>query len=69
LVAQYAPENLKGTALTIYNSIGFLISVISLQVMDRIFHSDSFFGETNSFIILGIGPLVGLLVFYKQLKS
>lgn len=69
LVAQYAPDNLRGTALTIYNSIGFLISVISLQVMDRIFHSDRFFGETNSFIVLGIGPLIGLLIFYKQLKK
>ena len=69
LVAQYAPENFKGTALTIYNSIGFLIAVISLQVMDRVFHSEGFFGGTNSFLLLGIGPLIGLLFFYKQLKK
>ncbi len=69
LVAQYAPENLRGTALTIYNSIGFLITVLSLQAMDRIFHADSFLGGANSFVILGIGPLIGLLFFYKQLKK
>ncbi len=68
LVAQYAPENYRGTALTIYNSIGFLVSVISLQVMDRVFHSGSIIEGSNSFMLLGIGPLIGLLIFYKQLK-
>ena len=69
LVAQYAPENFKGTALTIYNSIGFLIAVISLEVMDRVFHAGGIAGETNSFLLLGIGPLIGLLIFYKQLRK
>ncbi|MES1219780.1 MAG: MFS transporter, partial [Bacteroidota bacterium] len=69
LVAQYAPENLRGTALTIYNSIGFLISVISLQAIDRIYHSDSYFGGIHSFMFLGLGPVIGLLLFYKQVKK
>ncbi len=69
LVAQYAPEELRGTALTIYNSIGFAITVISLQVTDRLFHSEGIFGGENSFIQLGIGPVLGLLAFYKQLSA
>lgn len=69
LVAQYAPANYRGTALTINNSIGFFISVISLQVMDRVFHSNSIVGGANSFMLLGIGPLIGLLIFYRQFKT
>lgn len=60
LVAQYAPEHLRGTALTIYNSIGFTITIISLVVTDHIFHSPGFWGDRNSFLLLGIGALVGL---------
>jgi len=60
LVAQYAPEELRGTALTIYNSIGFAITTISLYVIDRIFHSPGFFGGENTFALLGLGALVGL---------
>ena len=60
LVAQYAPDELRGTALTIYNSIGFAITTISLYVIDRIFHSPAFFGGENTFALLGLGALVGL---------
>jgi hypothetical protein len=69
LVAQYAPVELRGTALTIYNSIGFAITVISLQVIDRIFRSGGFFSEENTFLILGIGPLLGLISIYKLRKQ
>ena len=60
LVAQYAPEELRGTALTIYNSIGFAITTISLYVIDYIFHSPGFFGGENTFALLGLGALAGL---------
>lgn len=60
LVSQYAPEHLRGTALTIYNSIGFIITTISLFVIDRLFHSTSFLGGENSFMILGLGAIAGL---------
>ena len=60
LVATYAPEHLRGTALTIYNSIGFSISTVSLIVIDRVFHSPGFFGGKNTFLLLGIGAVVGL---------
>ncbi len=69
LVAQYAPEQLRGTALTLYNSAGFTISVISLQVTDRIFHSNTTLGGTNTFMLLAIGPLLGLIAFYKQVLN
>jgi MFS family permease len=60
LVAQYAPEHLRGTALTIYNSIGFSISTISLIVIDYLFHSTGLWGGQNTFFLLGIGAAIGL---------
>lgn len=60
LVAQYAPDDLRGTALTIYNSIGFAITTISLYVIDWAFHSPGFLGGENTFAILGLGAIIGL---------
>jgi MFS family permease len=69
LVAQYAPEDLRGTALTIYNSIGFIITTISLYVIDRLFHSDGFLGGENTFAILGLGALLGLPSIIRLIKE
>ncbi|MCH2216377.1 MAG: MFS transporter, partial [Flavobacteriales bacterium] len=58
LVAKNAPPELKGTALTIVNSIGFSISILSIQLLDFLRHwSDSLFVLT----VLAIGPLLGLI--------
>jgi len=69
LVAQYAPDELRGTALTIYNSIGFAITTISLYVIDRVFHSTSFFGGENTFALLGLGAIVGLPSMIRLIKN
>ena len=69
LITQYAPEHLRGTALTIYNSIGFSISVISLQLIDRVFHAKDLLGETNTFFILAFGPVLGLISMLGLIRS
>lgn len=69
LVAMYAPEHLRGTALTIYNSIGFSISSISLIVIDHVFHSTGFFSEQNTFLLLGLGAMLGLPSMIRLLRS
>jgi len=69
LVSQYAPEHLRGTALTIYNSIGFTITIISLQVTDRIFHSTGFFAQENTLLLLGFGAVLGLPSMFRLLKK
>jgi MFS family permease len=69
LVAQYAPEHLRGTALTIYNSIGFSISTISLIVIDFVFHSSGFFAQENTMLLLGFGALVGLPSMLRLIRS
>lgn len=60
LVAQYAPQHLKGTALTIYNAIGFSISTISLIIMDRLYNSTYFISGKNAFFVLGFGALLSI---------
>lgn len=68
LVAQNAPKELKGTALTIVNSIGFFITIISIQLMDYLSTvSDSYL----IFMVLGLGPLLGVVVLlqHSKLKS
>lgn len=69
LVSIYAPAHLKGTALKIYNSIGFTISTISLIIIDRIYHSTGFLGGENTFLLLGLGALVGLPSMISLIKS
>lgn len=69
LVAQSAPEHLRGTALTIYNSIGFTITTISLLVIDRIFYSTSFLAKENSMLLLGMGAVIGLPPMIRLLQK
>lgn len=69
LVANYAPAHLKGTALKIYNSIGFTITTISLFVIDRIFHSESILAKENTMVLLGIGALVGLPGMINSIRN
>lgn len=69
LVAQYSPEHLRGTALTIYNSIGFSIAIISIIAVDRVFHSEGFFREQNSFLLLAPGALFGLPFMFRLIRS
>lgn len=69
LVAQYAPGHLRGTALTIYNSIGFAITTLSLVVTDRLFYSSSFFKEETTFLVLGLGAVAGLPGMLRLIRS
>lgn len=62
LAAQYAPAEVKGTALTIVNCIGFSITIISIQVFNLLT------GKINPeyiYLILAIGPIFGLSVIYR----
>jgi MFS family permease len=58
LVAENAPENDKGAALTIVNCIGFSITILSIQLISILFHSTS---SNFIFLLLAIGPVSGLL--------
>ena len=63
LVAQNAPEEYKGTALTIVNCIGFAITIVSIEVFNLLI------GDIPSnylFCVLAIGPILGLIAMYRQ---
>lgn len=65
LVAQNAPSEDKGTALTIVNCIGFSITIISILMMNTIkINTDS----NAVFMILGIGPFLSLLALRRTSK-
>ncbi len=63
LVAGYAPPEIKGTALTIVNCIGFSITIFSIEAINYLSSSVSI---EKSMIILGVGPVFGLLALGWQ---
>ncbi|GAA3622014.1 MFS transporter [Flavivirga jejuensis] len=65
LVAQNAPPEIKGTALTIVNCIGFAITIISIQIINSVSsHTDS----NSIYTILAIGPILGLIALSRKTK-
>lgn len=59
LIAQTAPPEHKGTALTFITCIGFAITVVSMFVFDQLLHAAAF--SPYLFMTLAAGPLVGLI--------
>ena len=66
LVAQNAPASSKGTALTIVNSLGFGISVLSIQVLNLL---NPLIQTGFLFLILALGPFIGLYYFRKGMPA
>jgi hypothetical protein len=65
LVAQSAPAEIKGTALTMVNCIGFSITIVSIQLINYV----SATTESNwPFALLGLGPILGLLGLSRSNK-
>lgn len=56
LVAKAAPQNYKGTAITLVNSLGFLITIISIQIFN-LFNTELY--SITPFFILLLGPIIG----------
>ena len=63
LVAQNAASEVKGTALTIVNCIGFSITIISIQLLNVL--QDSM-APTVIYTLLSIGPVLGLIALYQK---
>ncbi len=66
LVAQNAPAESKGTALTIVNCIGFGITIISIQLINLLLPS---INTQYIFMLLAIGPVLGLLALFNRPKN
>ncbi len=64
LVAQSAIPELKGTALTITNCIGFAITIVSIQFINLLSDFPNFpnlINEKYIFVFLALGPFLGLI--------
>jgi MFS family permease len=67
LVAQNAPEESRGTSLTIVNCIGFSITIFSIQLTNLILTN---FNSHFTYLLLALGPLLGLIaLFGNNVKS
>jgi predicted MFS family arabinose efflux permease len=68
LVAQNVIKESRGTALTIVNCVGFSITIISIQMISLL---ENEFNSHYLYMLLAIGPLLGLIALYqpKQLDS
>lgn len=63
LVAQNAPIAQKGTALTIVNSIGFAITIASIQFINWI---KDLVNPQMIYVFLAIGPIFGLIALFRK---
>lgn len=66
IVAQTAPKLYIGTALTIVNCIGFALTIFSIQLLSYL--KDSW-PVASIFLVLLIGPLVGLLAIRRGIEG
>jgi MFS family permease len=66
LVANNAEPKLKGTGLTLVNSLGFAITIVSIQLMMWLIQV---FESPFAYTILALGPLFGLLGLRRKLKT
>lgn len=66
LVAQNAPQETRGTSLTIVNCIGFSITIISIQSLQFI---SAFILQPYNYMLLAIGPMFGLWCLFHKTKK
>jgi MFS family permease len=62
IIAQSAPEESRGTSLTIVNCIGFSITIVSIQLVGALL---SGIDPRYVYMILAAGPVLGLIALLK----
>jgi len=62
MVAQNAPEESKGTSLTIVNCIGFSITIVSIQFINLLSQN---INAQYLYTLLAVGPILGLLALTR----
>lgn len=63
LVAQNAPPELKGTALTLVNCIGFSITIFSIQLLTYLANK---MDPVYIYLFLALGPALGLIALLQK---
>lgn len=62
LVANDAPAASRGSALTMVNCIGFSITIISIQLVNRLMPGTNF---SCIFLLLAVGPVAGIVGLFS----
>lgn len=62
MVAKNADSEIKGTALTLVNCIGFAITIVSIQMLSLL----SEITPIYAYLILAVGPVFGLISIKKE---
>jgi MFS family permease len=63
LIAQNAPAESKGTALTMVNCIGFSLTIVSIHLINAL-RNDS--NAQYIYMLLAIGPILGLIALFRN---
>jgi MFS family permease len=63
LIAQNVTPELKGTALTIINCIGFSITIISIQIISGL---NQITDSNTIYLLLALGPILGLIALKRE---
>ena len=63
LITQNAPEESKGSSITIVTCIGFSITIISIQFINAL---SDMINAQYIYVFLAIGPLLGLLALFND---
>lgn len=66
LVAYHAKPEIRGTSLTIVNCIGFSLTIISIQLISLLLKYVAF---EYVWLVLAIGPLLGLIAISKESRT
>lgn len=66
MVAQNAPEEFRGTSLTMVNCIGFSITIVSIQLLNTL---SGIIEAQYLYLILAVGPVLGLIALLKNNKN
>jgi MFS family permease len=68
LVTESVPPHAVGTALTVQTSIGFLLTMVSIQLVPPVQHA---VGWRWAFVMLAVGPAAGIAAIRRlaQLRS
>ncbi|TVZ27740.1 putative MFS family arabinose efflux permease [Gillisia sp. Hel_I_86] len=66
LVAKNTPAEYRATSLTLVNSIGFTITIVSIQFISFI---SNYLDPKFLYLILGIGPILGVIALFQEKKS
>lgn len=65
LVAQSAPAEIKGSAITLVNCLGFAFTIVSLQLITFLTNTIS---VNYVFVFLAVGPVLGLISNYRKVS-